>query len=100
MSNETNSLMIEEEAQGEQQKFETSAEAVVKDGLDLMEKNHGSNSESPKEFHDVGHPTRMIERSKPLKEVLNIGEHGGKIIDMAIAYHDSIIEFDPAPNGV
>src|SRR3989338_10998401 len=92
--NKSFELNISQEAKRAQ--FETFAKKIANEGRLFHAQKHDSNGESPKTYHNSEHPEKLQGRAERLANIFNLSPKQRLIVEMAIAWHDTIINFDPA----
>jgi len=76
--------------------FEKACEEVISQGYLVHKKNHDEDGEDPKIYHTSEHPKTLAQRASQISETLRLSNDQRKIIEMAIAWHDVVIEYEKA----
>lgn len=98
---EENGSKIYKKEKSMKSKIETTYK-IAESGLVLHKKTHGRDGiggSDNKSFHDVGHPEKLIKRSKKIAEILNLPLEKTALLEIILAYHDAIIEYDKPEEG-
>lgn|SRR3989338_8114664 len=80
---------------GEWESFEKSANEIIEAGLKLMKEKHDPGSGRTKVYHRSWHPERLQKRAEAMANIFGLSPERGLVTEMAIAWHDTIIEFTP-----
>ncbi|MGH2507210.1 MAG: hypothetical protein ACREGH_04000 [Minisyncoccia bacterium] len=60
---------------------------------------HDPGGEDPKQYHISEHPHAVAERAERIADIFNLPEEDRAIVRMAIAWHDTVMEYDAADPG-
>ena len=101
-------LLIEEEPvperperveEAKEMTFEAISEGVRIEGLYFHKQEHDAEGKDPKVFHTSEHPRTMERRGEKMADIFHLSPEERGIMDSAIAWHDTVIEYDPADPG-
>ncbi len=76
--------------------FEKAAEKVADDGREFHRAKHDPGGEVPKEYHTSEHLDVLKARGEKLADVFNLSPERRAVLNVAIAWHDTVIEYDAA----
>lgn len=81
--------------------FEKAAKEIKDGGYILHEQEHDRGGRDPKIYHTSEHPRTLERRAEQMAEVLRLSPKQRAVVRMAIAWHDTVIEYDSAdPNDL
>ena len=76
--------------------FEKVSRRIADRGLDFHGKEHDESGRDPKTYHTSEHPRVLESRAKQMAEALELSPKQYALADMAIAWHDTVINYDRA----
>lgn len=81
--------------------FENASKEIKLNGYRFHEQAHDREGRDPKTYHTSEHPRTLEGRAKQMVEVLRLSPKQRVVIEVAIAWHDTVIEYDEAdPNNL
>ncbi len=81
--------------------FEKASEGIVDCGYNFHEQEHDGEGRDPKVYHTSEHPRTMEQRAERMADVFHLKPKQRAVMKMAIAWHDTVIDYDKAnPNNL
>lgn len=81
--------------------FLKTAESIKEQGYRLHRQEHDADGRDPKIYHISEHPLTVDKRAKEMAEILGLSPEQCAVVEMAIAWHDTVIEYDNSdPNNL
>jgi hypothetical protein len=74
--------------------FGEASKQITEEGYTYHSSIHDEGGEDPKIFHTSEHPKSMERRADQMAEIFGLTNEQKDIIEMAIAWHDTVIEYD------
>lgn len=88
-------------AKGREIIFEDAAKEIKLSGYRFHEQIHDREGRDPKTYHTSEHPQTLEQRAEEMAEILNLSPNQLSVTEMAIAWHDTVMEYDEAdPNNL
>ncbi len=81
--------------------FEDASREIKLSGYRFHEQIHDREGRDPKTYHTSEHPRTLEQRAGEMAEILNLSPDQGAVTKIAIAWHDTVMEYDKAdPNNL
>ena len=81
--------------------FENASLKIKERGFQFHVAEHDSEGKNPKTFHTSEHPRTLERRAEQMADVLHLSPKQRLVAEMAIAWHDTVIEYDETdPNNL
>ena len=82
-------------------KLEQQCNKLIDQGHKFHEREYSLNGESPKKYHNLEHVFSVENRAQSLVSILGLSPEQRHVMLMAIAWHDSVLNFDaPDPDNI
>lgn len=76
--------------------FKKASREIEDKGYCFHAQEHDKNGKDPKIYHSSEHPRILKKRAERMAEILHLSPRQCAVIEMAVAWHDVIIEYDKA----
>ncbi len=76
--------------------FQATVDTIRQKGYEFHRAEHDADGRDPKIYHVSEHPRTVERRAEKMADIFNLSSEQRGVMKMAIARHDTIMEYDPA----